>query len=118
VLGGKESNWTIGVNWYCAANFKLAANYVKVSSEKYNSVSHTFVDDDPSTVRVPRAVVLGNSVRTPRRAEHARRTESRSSKMFKSIKSRLVVLALAAAVATSAQPAATSPAPAPPSSIR
>jgi len=50
VLGGEESNWTIGVNWYLRSNFKLAANYVKVNSEKYNSTSHTFVDDDPSIV--------------------------------------------------------------------
>jgi len=48
VLGGEESNWTIGVNWYLRSNFKLAANYVKVSSERYNSTSKTFVDDDPS----------------------------------------------------------------------
>jgi phosphate-selective porin OprO/OprP len=50
VLGGKESNWTIGVNWYLRSNFKLAANYVKVSSEKYNATSHAFVDDDPSII--------------------------------------------------------------------
>jgi phosphate-selective porin OprO/OprP len=48
VLGGKESNWTVGVNCYLRSNFKLSANYVKVSSERYNSVSHLFVQDDPS----------------------------------------------------------------------
>ena len=48
VLGGKESNWTVGVNWYWRSNFKLAANYVKVSSERYNSTSKTFVNDDPA----------------------------------------------------------------------
>jgi len=50
ILAGKESNWTIGVNWYLRSNFKLAANYVKVSSEKYNASLATpaFVNDDPS----------------------------------------------------------------------
>ena len=52
VLGGKESNWTVGVNWYLRSNFKLAMNYVKVSSEKYNSTSHLFVQDDPSILEV------------------------------------------------------------------
>jgi phosphate-selective porin OprO/OprP len=50
VLGGKESNWTVGVNWYLRSNFKLAANYVKVDSERFNPVSKTFVNDDPSIV--------------------------------------------------------------------
>jgi len=50
VLGGEESNLTVGVNWYLRSNFKLAANYVKVNSEKYNSVSKTFVNDDPSII--------------------------------------------------------------------
>ena len=48
VLGGKESNWTVGVNWYWRSNFKLALNYVKVDSERFNSVGKTFVQDDPS----------------------------------------------------------------------
>jgi phosphate-selective porin OprO/OprP len=52
LLGGKESNWTIGVNWYLRSNFKLAANYVKVSSEKFNTTSHTFVNDDPSIIEL------------------------------------------------------------------
>jgi phosphate-selective porin OprO/OprP len=50
VLGGKESNWTVGVNWYLRSNFKLSANYVKVSSERFNSTSKLFVSDDPSIV--------------------------------------------------------------------
>ncbi len=50
VLGGKESNWTVGVNWYLRSNFKLALNYVKVSSERYNSTSRLFVQDDPSII--------------------------------------------------------------------
>jgi len=52
VLGGKEDNWTIGVNWYLRSNFKLAANYVKVNSQKYNPSAsvHDYVDDDPSII--------------------------------------------------------------------
>jgi phosphate-selective porin OprO and OprP len=42
VLGGKESNWTVGVNWYLRSNFKLSANYVMVDSER-NGLS-----DDPN----------------------------------------------------------------------
>jgi phosphate-selective porin OprO/OprP len=52
VLGGKESNWTVGVNCYLRSNFKLAFNYVKVNSERYNSSSHLFVSDDPSIMEV------------------------------------------------------------------
>jgi phosphate-selective porin OprO/OprP len=65
VLGGKESNWTVGVNWYWRSNFKFALNYVKVSSEKYlgktsatysdnpaynNKTFNNFVKDDPSII--------------------------------------------------------------------
>jgi phosphate-selective porin OprO/OprP len=52
VLGGKEDNLTIGVNWYLRSNFKLAANYVKVNSTKYNpsALVHDYVDDDPSII--------------------------------------------------------------------
>ena len=52
VLGGKESNWTVGVNWYLRSNFKLAMDYVKVSSEKYNTSSKTFIKDDPSILEL------------------------------------------------------------------
>jgi phosphate-selective porin OprO/OprP len=52
VLGGKESNWTVGVNWYIRSNFKLAANYVKVSSEKYSTATRSFVQDDPGILEV------------------------------------------------------------------
>ena len=34
VHGGKEHNWTMGVNWYWHSNFKFAMNYVMVSSER------------------------------------------------------------------------------------
>ena len=52
VLGGKESNWTLGVNWYWRSNFKFALNYVKVSSERYSSTAGAFVQDDPSIVEL------------------------------------------------------------------
>lgn len=50
VLGGKESNWTVGVNWYWRSNFKLSANYVMVDSERFNSGSKLFVGDDPEII--------------------------------------------------------------------
>ena len=52
VLGGKESNWTVGVNWYWRSNFKVALNYVKVNSERYNSTKKLFVEDNPSIIEV------------------------------------------------------------------
>jgi phosphate-selective porin OprO and OprP len=48
VLGGEESNWTVGVNYYWRSNFKFALNYVKVDSEKYNSTLRRYVEDNPS----------------------------------------------------------------------
>jgi phosphate-selective porin OprO and OprP len=50
VLGGNEHNWTFGVNYYWRSNFKFALNYVKVDSEKYNSGTKTFVQDNPSII--------------------------------------------------------------------
>jgi phosphate-selective porin OprO/OprP len=44
VFGGKESNWTLGANYYWRSNFKFALNYVKVDSEKGAIPLH----DDPS----------------------------------------------------------------------
>jgi phosphate-selective porin OprO/OprP len=52
VLGGKESNWTLGVNYYWRSNFKFAVNYVKVDSEKYNAVAKAFVEDNPSILEL------------------------------------------------------------------
>ena len=67
VMGGKESNWTLGVNWYWRSNFKFALNYVKVSSEKYttktsatysldpawnNKVVNNFLKDDPGIIEL------------------------------------------------------------------
>lgn len=48
VLGGKESNWTVGVNYYWRSNFKFALNYVKVSSEKYIGKTSATYSDDPA----------------------------------------------------------------------
>ncbi|MEO5596873.1 MAG: OprO/OprP family phosphate-selective porin [Lysobacteraceae bacterium] len=50
VLGGKEHNLTVGVNYYWHSNFKLMLNYVKVNSERYNTALHAFVKDDPSII--------------------------------------------------------------------
>jgi phosphate-selective porin OprO/OprP len=47
VMGGEESNWTLGVNWYWRSNFKLSANYVMVDSSRYSSSAKNFVDDNP-----------------------------------------------------------------------
>ena len=52
VLGGKESNWTFGVNWYWHSNFKVAANYVMVTSERFNTTTHSVVDDNPDIFEV------------------------------------------------------------------
>lgn len=47
VMGGEESNWTVGVNWYLRSNFKLSANYVMVDSSRYSSTIKSFQDDNP-----------------------------------------------------------------------
>jgi phosphate-selective porin OprO/OprP len=52
VMGGEESNWTLGVNWYWRSNFKLSANYVMVDSSKYSSSAKNFVDDNPDIFEV------------------------------------------------------------------
>ena len=63
VMGGKEHNWTLGVNMYWRSNFKFMLDYVKVNSERYitktsatysenpannNKTFNNFVSDDPS----------------------------------------------------------------------
>lgn len=48
VTGGKEDNWTVGVNWYWRSNFKFALNWVKVDSSKFISPAIGVRDDDPS----------------------------------------------------------------------
>ncbi len=52
VMGGEESNWTVGVNWYLRSNFKLSANYVMVDSSKYSSTIKNFQDDNPNILSV------------------------------------------------------------------
>ena len=47
ILGGKEENWTIGMNWYWRSNFKIALNYVMVNSSKYQSSENAVVEDNP-----------------------------------------------------------------------
>lgn len=48
VTGGKESNWTAGVNYYWRSNFKFALNYVMVDSEKRASIIAPLIQNDPS----------------------------------------------------------------------
>lgn len=47
-LGGQESNWTVGVNWYWHSNFKFALNYVMVDSSRYSSATKTVLEDNPN----------------------------------------------------------------------
>jgi phosphate-selective porin OprO/OprP len=46
VYGGKESNWTLGVNYYWRSNFKFMLNYVLVDAER----GLVPVENDPSIV--------------------------------------------------------------------
>lgn len=48
ILGGEESDWTLGVNWYWRSNFKVALNYIMVNSSKYQSSAKTVVEDNPN----------------------------------------------------------------------
>jgi phosphate-selective porin OprO and OprP len=48
VLGGKEHNVTVGVNYYWHSNFKVAVNYVAATSSKYNSALAGNLDDSPN----------------------------------------------------------------------
>ncbi|MGO1071446.1 OprO/OprP family phosphate-selective porin [Lysobacter sp. CA199] len=34
IAGGKQTDWTLGVNWYLTTHFKLQANYVRVDADK------------------------------------------------------------------------------------
>jgi phosphate-selective porin OprO/OprP len=50
---GKESNWTLGVNYYWRSNFKFMLNYVKVDShrEVFDALGvQSTLHDDPSIV--------------------------------------------------------------------
>jgi phosphate-selective porin OprO/OprP len=48
VTGGKESNWTIGANYYWRSNFKFALNYVMVDSEKRANLFAPLIKDNPN----------------------------------------------------------------------
>ncbi len=48
ITGGKESNWTAGVNFYWRSNFKFALNYVMVSSEKRANIAAPLIEDNPN----------------------------------------------------------------------
>lgn len=50
VTGGKESNWTAGVNYYWRSNFKFALNYVMVDSEKRANIFAPLVQDNPNVL--------------------------------------------------------------------
>ncbi len=50
ITGGKESNWTAGVNYYWRSNFKFALNYVMVNSEKRATTIAPLIQDNPNIV--------------------------------------------------------------------
>jgi phosphate-selective porin OprO/OprP len=52
VFGGSEHNVTLGANYYWRSNFKVAVNYVDVSSSKFSSSLHRDVSDDPNIFEV------------------------------------------------------------------
>lgn len=48
VLGGKQSDWTIGANWYLGQHLKFQANYVMANSTKhYGAPINGLADVDP-----------------------------------------------------------------------
>jgi phosphate-selective porin OprO and OprP len=53
VRGGKEEDWTLGVNWYLGQHLKLQANYVWANSTKlYGSPLNAEADVDPRIFEV------------------------------------------------------------------
>ena len=48
LLGGDESNITVGLNWYWRSNFKIMFNYVKVTSDRFSTAAHKSLSDDPN----------------------------------------------------------------------
>jgi phosphate-selective porin OprO/OprP len=47
VVGGKQSNLTVGVNWYLRSNFKLSANYVNVLDHEKG-----LIQDEPNIMEL------------------------------------------------------------------
>ena len=52
VLGGRMDAWTLGANYYWGAHLKLALNYVKASSRKYDPVLQANRHDDPGALEL------------------------------------------------------------------
>lgn len=48
VRGGRMQTLTLGVNWYVTAYAKLALNWVKVDSERFNPAAGAVLADDPT----------------------------------------------------------------------
>ena len=48
VRGGAMQTLTLGVNWYVTPYAKLALNWVKVDSERYNAAAGAVLADDPT----------------------------------------------------------------------
>jgi phosphate-selective porin OprO/OprP len=46
IAGGKQRDWTLGVNWYLTTHFKFQANYVRVKADK------GLLSADPDVVEV------------------------------------------------------------------
>ena len=52
VLGGRMDAWTVGANYYLGSHLKLALNYVKAFSSKYNPALQADRHDDPGAAEV------------------------------------------------------------------
>jgi phosphate-selective porin OprO/OprP len=50
VLGGAQSAFTVGANWYIRSNFRLSLNYVMVESERVQS--GVLINNDPNIVEL------------------------------------------------------------------
>ena len=52
VLGGEQSSWTFGANWYWRSNFKFMLNYVKVDSSKFQGKTSATYSQNPANNNV------------------------------------------------------------------
>ena len=50
MLGGAQSAFTVGANWYIRSNFRLSLNYVMVESERVQS--GVLINNDPNIVEL------------------------------------------------------------------